>query len=367
MTTGKYQYITPSGTIVPVSQLYVNRMENPELKWEKTTSYNVGLDFTVFNSRLNGSIDVYKKSTKDLLILRALPTVIGFDNVLTNLGEVQNKGFELGLTSTNMDRRNFVWRTTVNFWLNRNEIKHLYGPVNIYDASGKLIGQEEKDDIANRWFIGHDLDEIWDQKVIGIWKESEKTEAAKYKVAPGDFKLEDTNGDGVLNDLDRQFLGYRTPRFQWTLRNEFTIYKNFDFSFQLYSNWGQMSDYNQAKNNSGFQDRQNSYKFPYWTADKQIDDYARLYSSNGQSSFSVYRKTSFIRLNTVALAYTMPKDMLQRLKIESIKLYINVTNVALYAPDWEFWDPEYRNRASDGAISTAIPPRVYSFGINVTL
>ena len=180
LTTGKYQYIAPDGKIIPVSQLYVNRMENPELKWEKTTSYNVGLDFTVLNSRLSGSIDVYKKSTKDLLILRALPTVIGFDNVLTNLGEVQNRGFELGLTSTNMDRRNFVWRTTVNFWLNRNEIKHLYGPVNIYDATGKLIGQEEKDDIANKWFIGHDLDEIWDQRVFGTWKESEKAEAAKY-------------------------------------------------------------------------------------------------------------------------------------------------------------------------------------------
>ena len=367
LTTGKYQYIAPDGKIIPVSQLYVNRMENPELKWEKTTSYNVGLDFTVLNSRLSGSIDVYKKSTKDLLILRALPTVIGFDNVLTNLGEVQNRGFELGLTSTNMDRRNFVWRTTVNFWLNRNEIKHLYGPVNIYDATGKLIGQQEKDDIANKWFIGHDLDEIWDQRVIGTWKESEKAEAAKYKVVPGDFKLEDTNGDGVLNDLDRQFLGYETPRFQWTLRNEFTIYKNFDFSFQLYSNWGQMGSFNQAKNNSGFQDRQNSYKFPYWTIDNQIDNYAKLYSSNGQSSFSVYRKTSFIRLNTVALSYTMPKDMLQRLKVESLKLYINVTNAAMYASDWEFWDPEYRNRASDGAISTAIPPRIYSFGVNVTL
>lgn len=367
LTTGKYQYVTPSGAIVPVSQLYVNRMENPELKWEKTSSYNAGLDFTVLGNRLSGTIDVYMKSTKDLLILRALPTVIGFDNVLTNLGEVQNRGFEIGLSSTNIERRNFVWRTTLNFWLNRNEIKHLYGPVNIYDATGKLIGQQEKDDIANKWFIGHDLDEIWDQRVIGTWKESEKTEAAKYKVTPGDFKLEDANGDGVLNDLDRQFLGYRTPRFQWTLRNEFTVYKNFDFSFQLYSNWGQMSDYNQAKNNSGFQDRQNSYKFPYWTVDNQIDNYAKLYSSNGQSSFSVYRKTSFIRLNTVALSYTIPKDILQKLKVESLKLYINVTNAAMYAPSWDFWDPEYRNRDGGGAISTAIPPRIYSFGINATL
>ncbi|MBC7827439.1 MAG: SusC/RagA family TonB-linked outer membrane protein [Chitinophagaceae bacterium] len=366
LQSGKYQYISPSGALVPVSQLYVNRMENPDLKWERTTSYNLGLDFAILDSRLSGSFDVYKKSTKDLLILRALPSVIGFDNVLSNLGEVQNKGFEITLSSINITRKNFEWRTTINFWQNRNEIKHLYGPVNLLDANGKVIGQVENDDIANKWFIGHDLDEVWDQRVLGVWQESERAEALKYKVEPGDFKLEDSNNDGVLNDLDRQFLGFRTPRFQWTLRNEFTIYKNFDFSFQLYSNWGQMSDYNQAKNNSGFQDRQNSYQFPYWTKDNPINNYSRLYSSNGQSSFSVYRKTSFIRLNTVALAYTVPKNITQKAHIESLKMYVNVSNAALYAPDWDYWDPEYRNRAGDGAISTAIPPRIYSLGLNVT-
>ncbi|MBD0365488.1 MAG: SusC/RagA family TonB-linked outer membrane protein, partial [Flavisolibacter sp.] len=136
LNTGKYQYVTPSGTIIPVSQLYVNRMANPDLRWERTTSYNLGFDFTILNRRLDGSLDVYKKSTKDLLILRALPNTIGFDNVLSNLGEVQNRGFEIGLNSLNMQRRNFEWRTMANFWLNRNEIKHLYGPVNVYDANG---------------------------------------------------------------------------------------------------------------------------------------------------------------------------------------------------------------------------------------
>jgi TonB-linked SusC/RagA family outer membrane protein len=367
LTGGKYQYITSAGAIVPVSQLWVSKMANPDLKWERTTSYNAGLDFSLFNSRLSGSVDFYLKSTADLLILRTLPNVIGFDDVLSNIGEVQNKGFEVSLTSTNINNKNLVWRSTVNFWLNRNEIKHLYGPQNLLDATGKVIGTVEKDDIVNRWFIGHDLDAIWDQKVLGVWQASEAAEAAKYKVQPGDYKLEDTNGDGVLNDLDRQFLGFRSPRYQWTFRNEFNIYKNFDFSFQLYAMWGQMNDYNQAKNNGGFQDRQNSYKLGYWTADNGTNDYARLYSSNGQSSFSVYRKTSFIRLNNIALAYTIPKAIIQKARIESLKMYFTITNAGFYAPDWEFWDPEFRNRASDGAISTAISPRIYQFGINLNL
>ncbi len=368
LTTGKYQFITPSGATVLVSQLYVNRMANPGLKWEKTASVNLGFDFTVLENRLSGSFDVYDKETKDLLISRALPDLTGFSNILSNLGQVDNKGIEISLNSTNVSTKNFSWRTSANFSLNRNKIVHLYGPVDIIDpTTGKVTGRVEKDDVANRWFIGHDINAIWDQKVLGIWQASEKDQAAKYGVFPGDFKVEDVNGDGKYSDADRQFLGTRNPSFMWTLRNDFTFLHNFDFSFQLYSVWGQKTDFNLAKNNSGFPDRQNSYKFPYWTPENPINDYARLFSSNGSASYSVYRAASFIRLNTVALGYNFPKEKLQKAKLENLKVYVNVTNAALYAPHWDFWDPEFRNRDAAGAISTAIPPRYFSMGINVTL
>lgn len=328
----------------------------------KTASLNLGLDFSVLNDRFSGNIEVYKKRTTDLLINRAVPDVTGFENILSNLGEVQNKGIEISLTSINMDRKNFSWRTTVNFSLNRNKIVHLYGPVDVLDVDGKLIGRVERDDTAARRFLNHDIDEIWDLKVLGVWQASEAAEAALYGVRPGDFKIQDVNGDRKYSDADRQFVGFRTPRFQWTLRNEFRLFRNFDFSFMIYADWGHKAAYNQAKNNSGFQDRQNSYKFPYWTAENPINDYARLYSSNGGASFSVYRERSFIRLSTVALAYTIPPHMLQRIKLESVKLYINVANAGIYQPHWDFWDAEYR----DG--STIVPsPRYYSMGLNVTL
>ena len=365
LTTGKYQYVTPAGDLVLVSQLWVNRMSNPNLKWERTTSYNVGFDFSVLNSRLDGSVDVYKKSTSDLLILRSLPTAIGFDEVMANLGDVQNKGIEINLRSTNIDHDNFSWRTNASFWLNRNKIVHLYGPVNVRDEEGKVIGQVEKDDLDNKWFIGHDLNEIWDQRVQGIWQSNEADQASEYGVFPGDFKVQDVDGDKKYSDADRQFLGFTTPRFQWTLRNEFTLFKNFDFSFMLYSSWGQKASYNEAKNNRGFQDRQNSYKFPYWTPENPINDYARLYSSNGGATFSVYRNSSFIRLNNVSLAYTLPARIVEKATLESMKVYVNVTNAAMFAPDWDYWDPEFRNRNSSGDISTAIPPRYYSLGVNV--
>jgi hypothetical protein len=241
----------------------------------------------------------------------------------------------------------------------------LYGAVNVTDSSGKVIGREERDDVANRWFIGHALDEIWDLKVLGVWQQNEADEAAKYGVKPGDFKVQDVDGDGKYSDADRQFLGFSNPRFQWTLRNEFA-YKNFDLSFMIYSSWGQKATYNTAKNNSGFIDRQNSYIFPYWTPENPLNDYARLYSSNGSASFNVYRDASFIRLNNIALAYTLPQSVTKKAGLQSMKVYVNATNVAVFSPDWDFWDPEFRNRDSDGNISTAVPQRIYSLGINVT-
>ncbi|HUS00574.1 MAG TPA: SusC/RagA family TonB-linked outer membrane protein [Chitinophagaceae bacterium] len=358
LNTGKYQFVKPDGTILLVSQLYVNRLQNPGLKWEKTESYNLGLDYSILKDRISGSIDVYRKSTKDLLVTRTVPIITGFTNRLDNLGEVQNQGIEVSLNTVNIKGQNLSWRSTINFTLNRNKIVHLYGPVPVFDASGKVIGEIEKDDIANKWFIGHDLDEIWDLKVLGVWQLNEATDAAKYGVRPGDFKIEDVNGDNKFSDEDRQFLGYRSPRFQWTLRNEFTFLRNFDFSFMLYSNWGQRDDFNQAKNNSGFQDRQNSYMFKYWTPENPIDDFARLFSSNGSANFNIYRKSSYIRLSTVSLAYTLPPSILNRVKVQSMKIYMNVNNAAIYQPHWTFWDVEYGNTP---------PPRYYSLGINLTL
>lgn len=358
LQTGKYQYIKADGTIVLVSQLYVNRLQNPGLKWERTASLNAGLDYSVFKDRISGTIDVYKKTTKDLLILRSLPDVTGFSDVWSNLGEVENRGVELTLNTVNMTRTNFSWRTTFNYSLNINKIVHLYGPVDVYDANGKVIGQVEKDDVANRWFIGHAIDEHWDLRSVGVWQQDEAAQAARYGVRPGDFKVEDLDGNGTYTDADRQFIGPRSPRFMWTLRNEFTFLRNIDFSFMMYSYWGHLATFNQAKNNSGFIDRQNSYIMPYWTPENPSNEYARLYSNNGRSPFNVYRRASFIRLSTVAVAYTLPQNLVRRASFQSVKVYANVNNAGIYQPDWTFWDVEYGNTP---------PPRYWSMGLNITL
>lgn len=367
LTTGKYLMVRNDGTVYQVSQLYVNRMNNKNLKWEKTTAYNFGLDFSLFNGKLDGSLEMYRMSTQDLLVQRTLPDILGFSYVWDNLGEVQNKGMEVNLNGRILQQQNFSWRASVNFSLNRNKVVHLYGDkINVTDANGNVTGQREADDISNRWFIGQALDRVWDQKVVGVWQTSESEEAAKYGVRPGDFKVQDVNGDYKYTDADRQFLGYTAPRFRWTLRNEFTLFKNFDISFMMYSYWGHVSSFNIAKN-QGLADRTSSYVFPYWTAENPTNDYARLASSNGSANFSVYRKKSFVRLDNISMSYNLPKALIQKVNMQRVRAYFSVRNVGFYAPQWNYWDPENGLRDSDNNAITGPTPRTYTLGLNLTL
>ncbi|MEJ5054412.1 SusC/RagA family TonB-linked outer membrane protein [Sphingobacterium sp. MYb382] len=348
LTIGKYQTVNASGTPSEVNTVVVNsRLGNPDLKWEQTTSINAGLDFSLFKERLSGAIDVYTKKTNDLLVKQSVSSVSGYQFVYSNLAEVKNKGIELSLTSRNIVEGNVKWNSNLIFSLNRNKIVRLATPNN---------------DPGNGWFIGQDIDVIWDYKVNGVWQENEAEEAKLYKKAgirPGDFKLDDVNGDYVYNDDDKQFLGYTSPRFTWALRNEFNLFKSFDFSFQIISNIGQKKEFNQAKNNPGSVGflRSTSYIQPYWTPENPINDYARLGSGANGTSFRVFRNNSFIRLNNVSVAYSLPVAVAERLKVRNLKVYANVNNAAVYAPVWNFWDPQ----------NNGPTPRYYTLGLNVSL
>ncbi|WP_222852246.1 SusC/RagA family TonB-linked outer membrane protein [Olivibacter sp. SDN3] len=359
LTAGDYLHVGSDGTVKRIPSLEITNMSNKDLQWEKTAAYNLGLDFSLWNDRISGSIEAYNMSTTDLLVERALPPITGFTSVMTNLGEVNNKGFEITLNTLNMTRENFSWNTSVNFSLNRNKIVHLYGDMaDVLDENGQVIGQRELDDITNRWFIGRDIDEIWDLNVLGVYQEHEREEAGRYGVEPGDFKLEDVNQDGNYTDADRQFQGYTTPRFRWTLRNEFTFFKRINFSFMMYSNWGQRATFNEAKNiGNGYMDRTNAYILPYWTPDNPINDFARLSSSSGSADYDIYRRKSFIRLDNIAASYSVPNSLLNRTGLQALKVVLSVRNAGFYAPDMFLWDPE----------NNGPTPRTVMLGINLTL
>lgn len=348
-----------SGTPIIIPTLEINTMGNKKLKWEKTEAYNLALDFRLFNGILNGTIETYYMSTTDVLVNRELPTITGYKRVYANLGEIRNKGLELSLSSTNMKQHNFEWTSNLLFALNRNKIISITGEkYDVFDKDGNFVGRKEPDDKTNNWFIGQAKDVIWDYKILGTWKTGQEEEAAKWNQAPGDFRLEDVNNDGLLTDEDKQFLGYKTPRFSWTLSNTFRLFNDFEFSFVLYSLWGHKGSYNLAKHDDHIEDRCNSRDIPYWTPENQLDDCARLRSAPAKGvSYSVWFDKSYIRLENVALAYKVPSKFLKKTPISNLKFSLNVKNAGIWAKDWKFGDPE------DGMRSQ----RIFTFGLNMTL
>lgn len=356
----KYMYVDPAtGQLININTFYCYNMANPNLKWETTTSYNLGLDLTFLQGRLNGSIDIYHKSTTDLLNNRQLPSLIGYGSVKANIGEIWNRGLELSLNSTNIQNDILTWRTSFNLTYNKNTIKHLYGIMeDVKDGDGNVIGQREADDITNGYFIGHALDEVWGYKFIGVWQENETEEAAKYGQRPGDPKILDKDQNYKYGNDDKEFLGNTTPKVRWNMRNEFTLFKNFDISFSMYSYLGHIKKMDRFTNNNALLNTVNQIKREYWTPDNPINDYPRLSAKNpGGITYYIYKHASFMRIDNISLGYTFPKRLLTPLKLEALRLNLSMKNVG-YFTGWSAYDPEN---------SDSNTPRTITFGINMTL
>lgn len=358
---GVMGYYNSDGSAAVIQALEISRLGNPNLEWEKTTAYNVGLDFSVLDSRFTGSVEWYYKKTHDMIMNQRLPNFTGFSSITTNLGEVTNSGFELTLNSRNMEIKNFTWNTSFGFSYNKNRIKHLYYE---YDENGKEIN-----DTSNKWYIGKPVGEIWDFEVDGIWQLNEAAEAAKVNQKPGDPKVvnhytadDKEDGTPVYNDKDKVYQGTTAPPIYWNLRNDFTFLKDFTFSFSMYSYMGHKSQagYYLNGDNSGsmFTQTSNTYKKEYWTPENPTNDYARLNAVGPSGATGVQKvyNRNFVRLDNITLGYTLPVKFTRKYQIEKIRLTAGVNNVCTF-DSWDYGDPE------TGGYSN----RQFQFGINVTL
>ena len=362
---GLYAYYKYGSTSQEVlNALSVSRLGNPNLEWEKTSSWNFGLDFSVLDRRLSGSIDVYHKRTHDMIMAQRLPNFTGFSSITTNLGEVTNSGFEITLRSTNINTKDFKWNTSLGFSYNKNKIKHLYYE---YDEDGK-----EMDDTSNGWFIGKPIGEIWYWETDGIWQADEAEQAALVNQKPGDPKvinhyteddkiLEDGTRVPVYNDKDRVYQGTTQPPIYWNMRNDFE-YKDFTFSFSMYSYMGHKSraGYWLNGDNSGsmFTQTCNTYKKEYWTPENPTNEYARLNAvgPSGVTGIEKVYNRSFVRLDNITLGYTLPRDITNKLGIQRVHVTAGINNV-FTIDSWEYGDPETGGFAN----------RQFQFGLNVTL
>lgn len=358
---GKYSFLTQTGTLYEMGSLQIERMSNNDLKWESTASWNVGFDFGFLNNRINGTFEWYYMPTTDLLMDRSLPNVSGFSQVVTNLGEVLNQGFEFSLNTSNIVHKNFTWSTTFGLTHNQNRIKHLYFTYeDVLDAEGNIIGSKEVDDKGRNWYIGKPIDAIYGYEFIGIWQEGEEEEAAKYGQRPGDAKARDVNEDYRIGDEDKVFLGNQSPKFRWNLRNDFTLFKNWDISINMYAHtgreWG-TTDYLNYFDHSG--DYMNTFVRGYWTPENKSNEYARLKSTR-PSNIDPLKiiKRDMIRLENISIGYQVPKKYAAKIFAQDIRVYGTVRNVAVIALDrsWKFWDPE----------TGSIVPRTFTLGANIT-
>jgi TonB-linked SusC/RagA family outer membrane protein len=352
----KYIYQTENGKQT-FSGYYSSRMANAGLRWEQTSAWNAGIDFSILGEKLSGTIEGYRMSTNDLILDRSLPYMTGYGAITTNLGEVQNKGIEITLNSRNIQKQNFEWASQLIFSLNRNEIKHLYGNMeDVLDKSGNVIGQKESNDYTNNWFIGEDIDRIYDYELNGIWQEREKAEAAKFGLQPGDFRVVDQNGDGKISSReDKIFLGYYTPQYKVSLLNNFTLFKNFDVSFLLNAQLGFYGSNNEHFHTGFEYGRLNRYEYPYWTKNSPLNEFASLDSSNPYNA-SYYVNRSFVKLQNLSIGYRVPSRYIQAYKIQNMRLSFNLQN-AISMTAWDFWDPETKTAT----------PMLGTFTVNITL
>ncbi len=368
-------YINPStGEMLEMKYLGIDRLANPNLQWEKTESLNMGVDYGFFNNRIFGTFDVYFMKTHDMIMNQRLPAFSGFGSIATNLGRVDNRGFEISVNTLNVNNSNFEWTTNLAFSYNKNEIKALYGNMeDVLNSKGEKIGEKEADDIDNSWFIGQPIGAIWDYQVVGVWQKDEVDEAARYGQKPGDPKVannytadDKVNADGsvtpIYNNYDKVFMGQTAPPINWSLRNDFKIYKSWEASINIYSYMGHKSLNGEFMNGfdsgSMYKNNYNPFVAEYWTIDNPTNEYARLNAQApaGASARKLINR-NFIRLDNISLAYTLPKHITERWKMDRVKVSASIRNVATWAQGWEYGDPE------TGGLAT----RTYNFGINVTL
>jgi TonB-linked SusC/RagA family outer membrane protein len=361
-----------SGTTVGtnfVNAYLINTSPNPDLTWEKTAGFNLGVDFALFNNRLSGTVEYYNTKTTDILLNRNLPRSNGTNSILTNVGATSSYGMEFSLSSVNIKSpKGFRWTTDLNVFFNREKIDALQGGLT--------------EDLGNGWFVGQPITVIYDFKKAGIWQTSEATQAAVYGAKPGDIKIEDLGKDNALTAADRQVIANFQPDFVAGMTNRFE-YKNFDLNIVMFGRFGQtvVANYLSADGGgSGYpfflNSRVNQLKVDYWTPTNATNDFPQPDAGvDGlpYTSTLTYRDGSFLKIRTIELGYNFSSKTLGKSGIQSIRAYVSAQNpFIVWAPfvrDGYGIDPEGNGNGNavgtQGGGAAAVAGRAITVGMGV--
>lgn len=355
---GVYGTITTDGTVrfpfngASTIGALAGNLGNANLHWETSVQANLGVDFGLLDSRINGTIDAYNTHSSGLLLRRSLPNITGYTGVLDNIGKTENTGIELTLNTRNLVGKNFRWETTVVYATNRNKIVELYG--------------DGKDDIGNRWFLGKPISVIYDYKMTGVWQTGEDASKQDPGAKPGDLKFADTNGDGKITADDRVVQGQTAPKWTGGLTNTFH-YKNFNLNIFIQTAQGMLknnADYNYADEAGR---RNTPAEIGYWTPTNSNQDFQSLSYTNTRG-YGYPHNASYTRIKDVTLSYVVPQKFLNTIGLAGLTIYASGRNLYTFT-NWIGWDPEnnYSTRGSGDWTNNYPITRTIVLGLNISL
>ena len=351
-----YEFSDMPGTIS--YGLFPNILGNPSLGWETTESFNTGFESLWLNNRISLDLDLYSSKTTDQLFDRKISSMSGFSTMKASLGQVDNKGIEINLKTTNIKTRDWQWTSSVVFWKNFNKLVHLYGE----DLNNDGL---EDDDIASSLFIGKSLGAIYGYVQDGIVQETDLDYIALTNSAPGDPKFSDIDTIQGISTSDRTILGYSKPNYKIGIGNTIT-YKGLTL-YAMFAGTLGTNNYYLKRNVNAFsaatpaRSSENSIYLPYWTPENKSNIYPAV-TYNPDVRYAALQSRSYIKLQNVSLSYTLSKPMLNIIGVKSLKVFLTAENLFTIT-NWSGGDPE----AGIGVGDSTFPVTAnYSIGINMS-
>ena len=349
-----------------------SRAPNPNLKWETTEQFNVGVDMSFWDNRLSLSADAYQATTDDLLLIVNMPFTSGFQDQLRNVGSIQNRGIELSLSSLNVSGDNFTWETRLNLARNSNEVQAIDAREFIEtggDRWGWAVG-------GNSHIIkpGEPLGAIYGYNVMGLWQEGDACDISEPRptldCVPGELRIEDVNGDGRIDPEDRTIIGYADPDFYGGITNTMTYGP---FTLSSFINFSVGNDLVNASNaflmNSTGQLNERAEVLNRWTPQNTDTDIPRANANRRTLLYStLVEDGSYLRLQNVTLGYQLPAQFLGPAR--SGEIFLTAQNL-LTLTGYTGFDPEVNSLggapAARGLDVGAYPrARIFNFGARVS-
>ncbi len=341
---GKDQVYYTFGSLV-YSSMVPAVLGNADVTWEKTGTYDAGFDLSLFRGRLTGTFDAYYSKTTGLLIYKGLPASDVYPQVLANVGETENKGFEVALGLKVIQKKDFSWNVDFTYSMNKDKLVAL--------SSGQT---QDVSDPDKALIVGKPVQSFYNYEADGCWKIDEAATAALFSKIPGAVKIRDIKNDSIINEYDKRAYS-KNPKFIFGMRNTFT-YKNVSLSAQLYARIGQWIQY--AYNTSYKPvEPDGSPAVDYWTPENQNAKFPRP-GIDSQNDFPAlaFEKASFVKIKEVTLSYLVPVKYTEKIRVSKLRVYGSLQNYFTFS-NLDNYDPERGGSISDPMTKQAV------FGINV--